>query len=132
MFGEQRPGLGLGVEPVVACRGLNVRVLAAAAVSAGSVGVATRNVASGVSAVMAIEKSIHRERRTMQTIIERDEVRRLVAEEGGQLVEVLPNREYEDEHLQGAINFPLKQLNKETAQRLDRDRPVITYCHDYL
>jgi Rhodanese-related sulfurtransferase len=68
----------------------------------------------------------------MPTIIERDEVRRLVAEEGGQLVEVLPNREYEDEHLQEAINLPLKELNKETAERLDRDRPVITYCHDYL
>lgn len=68
----------------------------------------------------------------MPTIIERDEVRRLVAEEGGQLVEVLPNREYEDEHLQGAINLPLKQLNKQTAALLDRDRPVVTYCHDYL
>ncbi|MBW3557292.1 MAG: rhodanese-like domain-containing protein [Actinobacteria bacterium] len=68
----------------------------------------------------------------MPTIIERDEVRRLAAEEGGQLVEVLPNREYEDEHLQGAINLPLKQLNKQTATRLDRERPVVTYCHDYL
>jgi rhodanese-related sulfurtransferase len=68
----------------------------------------------------------------MPTIIERDEVRRLVAEEGAQLVEVLPNREYEDEHLQGAMNLPLKQLNRETAGRLDRGRPVITYCHDYL
>jgi rhodanese-related sulfurtransferase len=68
----------------------------------------------------------------MPTIIERDEVRRLVDEEGAQLVEVLPNREYEDEHLQGALNLPLKELNKQTAVRLDRDRPVITYCHDYL
>jgi rhodanese-related sulfurtransferase len=68
----------------------------------------------------------------MPTIIERDEVRRLVAEEGAQLVEVLPNREYEDEHLTGAINLPLKQLDRETAGRLDQGRPVITYCHDYL
>lgn len=68
----------------------------------------------------------------MPTIIERDEVRRLVADEGAQLVEVLPTREYDDEHLQGAINLPLKALNPETAARLDRDRPVITYCHDYL
>lgn len=68
----------------------------------------------------------------MPTIIERDEVRRLVAEEGAQLVEVLPNREYEDEHLQGAVNLPLRQLNRQTAAGLDRDRPVITYCHDYL
>lgn len=68
----------------------------------------------------------------MPTIIERDEVRRLIREKGAQLVDVLPNREYEDEHLQGAINLPLKQLDKETAAQLDRARPVITYCHDYL
>lgn len=68
----------------------------------------------------------------MPTIIERDEVRRLVAEEGAQLVEVLPNREYEDEHIEGAVNMPLKQLNRDTAARLSSDRPVITYCHDYL
>jgi rhodanese-related sulfurtransferase len=68
----------------------------------------------------------------MPTIIERDEVRRLVVEEGAQLVEVLPDREYEDEHLKGAMNLPLKQLDREAAERLDRRRPVITYCHDYL
>lgn len=38
----------------------------------------------------------------MPTIIERDEVRRLMADEAAQLVDVLPNREYEDEHLPGA------------------------------
>ncbi|MDP8971250.1 MAG: rhodanese-like domain-containing protein [Actinomycetota bacterium] len=68
----------------------------------------------------------------MPTIIERDEVRRLVDEEGAQLVEVLPNQAYENEHPQGAVNLPLKQLDTDTADRLDRDRPVITYCHDYL
>ena len=68
----------------------------------------------------------------MPTTIERDEVRRLVAEQGGQLVEVLPPTEYEEEHLQGAINIPLKQLDAALASQLDRSRPVITYCHDYL
>jgi len=65
-------------------------------------------------------------------IIDRDELRRLVAEEAAQLVEVLPNREYEDEHLPGAINLPLKELNRQTTGTLDRGRPVITYCHDWL
>lgn len=55
-----------------------------------------------------------------------------MAEEGAQVVDVLPNREYEDEHLEGAISLPLKELNRESAERLDRDKPVITYCHDYL
>ena len=67
----------------------------------------------------------------MPTIVTRDEVQRLVSEEGGQLLEVLPREEFEDEHLAGAANIPLKELNAETAHRLDRSRPVITYCHDY-
>ncbi len=62
--------------------------------------------------------------------IHRDDVRRLV-EEGAQLVEVLPAKEYEEEHLPGAVNIPLKLLDGETAARLRRDRPVIVYCHDY-
>ncbi|HZD11626.1 MAG TPA: rhodanese-like domain-containing protein [Candidatus Binatia bacterium] len=61
--------------------------------------------------------------------VHRDEVRRLAAD-GAQLVEVLPQPEYEDEHLPGAVNLPLKKLNAATASVLDRDRPVIVYCHD--
>jgi rhodanese-related sulfurtransferase len=64
------------------------------------------------------------------TAIFRDEVRRLV-EEGVQLVDVLPHEEYEDEHLPGAMNIPLKELDRETTARLRRDAPVIVYCHDY-
>jgi rhodanese-related sulfurtransferase len=66
----------------------------------------------------------------MPTAVDRDEVQRLVAA-GAQLVEVLPQPEYEEEHLPGAINLPLKELNRETAKQLDRDRPVIVYCNDY-
>ena len=62
--------------------------------------------------------------------IDRDGVQRLVAG-GAQLVEVLPRPEYEEEHIAGAINLPLKELNRETARQLDRDRPVIVYCNDY-
>ena len=61
----------------------------------------------------------------------RDEVRRLV-EEGAQLVEVLPREEYEQEHITGAVNIPLKELDRETTAGLDHDAPVIVYCHDYL
>ncbi len=67
----------------------------------------------------------------MPTAIFRDEVRRLVQEEGAQLVDVLPREEYEDEHLPRAINIPLKELDRKTIARLNRDAPVIVYCHDY-
>ena len=67
----------------------------------------------------------------MPTPTDREEVQRLLADEDGQLVEVLPPDEYEDEHLPGAINIPLKTLDPETTRRLERERPVIVYCHDY-
>jgi len=63
--------------------------------------------------------------------IDRDEVARLLREERAQLVEVLPSDEYEDEHLPGAINIPLKMLDADTTDQLDPARPVIVYCYDY-
>ena len=62
--------------------------------------------------------------------IDRDELQRLL-DDGAQLVEVLPEAEYENEHLPGAINIPLKGLETESTRRLARDRPVIVYCYDY-
>jgi rhodanese-related sulfurtransferase len=48
-------------------------------------------------------------------------------------VEVLPAAEYTDEHLSGAINLPLKELDATTAAaRLDPTRPVVVYCWDGL
>jgi rhodanese-related sulfurtransferase len=66
----------------------------------------------------------------MPTPIDRDEVQRLL-DHDAQLVEVLPEADFEDEHLPGAINIPFKSLDAETARRLDRERPVIVYCNDY-
>ena len=62
--------------------------------------------------------------------IGRDDVRRLAAE-GAQIVEVLPRAEFEEEHIAGAINLPLKGLKRETTGLLRRDLPVVVYCSDY-
>jgi rhodanese-related sulfurtransferase len=67
----------------------------------------------------------------MPTPIDREELQRLVRQEGAQLVEVLPSDEYEDEHLPNAINIPLKKLDGDSTRELDRLRPVIVYCYDY-
>jgi len=61
--------------------------------------------------------------------IRRDEVRKLVAE-GAQLVEVLPSSEYEEDHLPGAINLPLRKIDSQARDVLDPGRPVIVYCWD--
>jgi rhodanese-related sulfurtransferase len=52
--------------------------------------------------------------------------------EGAQLVEVLPGEEYEEEHLPGAVNIPLKELDAHSAERLDGTRPIVVYCWDGL
>ncbi len=62
----------------------------------------------------------------MPTSIDRDDVQRLMGE-GAQLVEVLPPAMYEEMHLPAAVNIPLKDLNRETTAKLERDRPVIVY-----
>jgi len=67
----------------------------------------------------------------MPASIDRDQVRRLIAEEGAQLVEVLPAKEFGEEHIVGAVNIPLKELDQRASRKLDRDRPVIVYCNDY-
>ncbi len=66
----------------------------------------------------------------MPTPIDRDELQRLLHDERAQIVEVLPPDEFDDEHLPGAINIPLKTLDRATTLRLDRERPVIVYCYD--
>jgi rhodanese-related sulfurtransferase len=63
--------------------------------------------------------------------IDHDAVQRLIAEENAQLVEVLPAPEFGDEHITGAVNIPLKELDERAPVELDRERPVIVYCNDY-
>jgi rhodanese-related sulfurtransferase len=67
----------------------------------------------------------------MPTGIELDQLQRLLAT-GAQLVEVLPRDEYEEMHLPGAIHLPLKELDGDTAKRLDPGRAVVVYCWDAL
>ncbi len=63
--------------------------------------------------------------------IDRRELQRLLDEEAAQVVEVLPVAEYQEEHLPGAINIPLKELRSQASERLDPGRPVVVYCYDY-
>ena len=60
-----------------------------------------------------------------------DELERVLAA-GAQLVEVLPEREYAEMRIPGAINIPLKQLDAKRAGVLDHDRAVVVYCWDSL
>jgi rhodanese-related sulfurtransferase len=65
----------------------------------------------------------------MAKLIDRGQLQDLVAG-GAQLVEVLPAREYEEDHLPGARSIPLRDITRESAASLDPYRPVIVYCWD--
>src|SRR5207244_3732559 len=62
--------------------------------------------------------------------VTRDEVQQTMT--GAQLVEVLPREEYEWAHLPGALHVPLAQLDELAHQMLERGRPIVAYCNDFL
>jgi rhodanese-related sulfurtransferase len=59
--------------------------------------------------------------------IDREGVRRLI-EERAQVLDVLPAKEYGEDHLPGAINLPLRRIEVDARRVLDRDRPIVVYC----
>jgi rhodanese-related sulfurtransferase len=65
----------------------------------------------------------------MPTRIGREDVQRLVAE-GAALVEALPKESYEKRHLPGAINLPLRVIDRGVTAVLDPGRRVVVYCWD--
>jgi rhodanese-related sulfurtransferase len=67
----------------------------------------------------------------MPTGIDLAELDRLLAS-GAQLVEVLPAKDFEEEHLPGAISIPLKKIDETTIAKLDPGRAVVAYCWDAL
>ncbi len=67
----------------------------------------------------------------MFATVDRNELRRLIADEQAQVVEVLPRPEFDWAHIDGAVNIPLKELDEEATDDLDRSRPVVAYCNDF-
>ncbi|MFL5842139.1 MAG: rhodanese-like domain-containing protein [Thermoleophilaceae bacterium] len=63
--------------------------------------------------------------------IDNARVRKLL-DAGAQVVEVLPEEEYHEEHLPGALNIPLKKLDAQTTADLDKRKAVVVYCWDAL
>ena len=61
--------------------------------------------------------------------IDRAEVQRLMAR-GAQIVDVLPAREYGEDHLPGAVNLPLRKIEAEALRVRAPSRRVVVYCAD--
>lgn len=66
----------------------------------------------------------------MPTVVDRNEVQRLVAERDALVVEVMPKEEYDAEHIAGAANLPIKEMSAGTTSHLGKNRPIIVYCWD--
>jgi phage shock protein E len=66
---------------------------------------------------------------TMAHEVDREEVRRLM-KQGAQIIDVLPTREYGEDHLPGAVNLPLRRIEVEARRALDPSRPIVVYCAD--
>jgi rhodanese-related sulfurtransferase len=61
--------------------------------------------------------------------VQRQDVQALI-DKGAQIVEVLGAEEYEEDHLPGAINIPLRKIDGQAKEKLDPGRPVLVYCWD--
>ncbi len=46
------------------------------------------------------------------------------------LVDVLSEEHYEDEHIEGAINIPLDEIASKAIERFDKDEEIVVYCKD--
>jgi rhodanese-related sulfurtransferase len=66
----------------------------------------------------------------MATIATTEDVQRL-QESGAVLLEVLPKTAYDLEHIPGARNVPLPDLDAEALEPFDRDQPIVVYCYDH-
>jgi rhodanese-related sulfurtransferase len=65
----------------------------------------------------------------MPTHITREDVQRMTVD-GAVLVDTLPEGEYAEEHIAGAVNIPLKKLDRQTTAHLAKDDALIVYCYD--
>jgi rhodanese-related sulfurtransferase len=61
--------------------------------------------------------------------VDLDGLRRLI-DQGAQIVDAMPAREYGLDHIPGAINLPLRKIGTEARVVLDPDRSIVVYCAD--
>lgn len=50
---------------------------------------------------------------------------------GAQVIEVLSGKQYNEQHIPGAISLPLSKFTASEMARLNKERPVVVYCWDY-
>ena len=46
------------------------------------------------------------------------------------LIDVLSEESYNESHIKGAVNIPLKRIASKAKERFDKDEPLVVYCSD--
>lgn len=67
----------------------------------------------------------------MSQTIDRETLKRKI--DGGDtfhLVEVLPSKDFEEEHLPGAINVPLSKIGRVARERFEPNDEIVVYCRN--
>lgn len=65
----------------------------------------------------------------MADVINREELRRAIEEGSVVVLEALPPMHFDKEHLPGARNLPLDDLDELAGQLMpDKDQAIVTYC----
>lgn len=66
----------------------------------------------------------------MVTIADTGRVQELL-DSGAQVIEVLPQSAWRQEHLPGALSIPLPEMRADSVSDLDFSKPTVVYCYDH-
>jgi rhodanese-related sulfurtransferase len=50
---------------------------------------------------------------------------------GALLLEVLSRKQFDEQHIPGAISLPLSKFTPSEVAKLDKNRATVVYCWDY-
>lgn len=64
---------------------------------------------------------------TARCVIDGARARSLIAD-GGTLLDVRTTSEYAEQHIDGAINIPLAELEARLSELYENDEPLVIYC----
>jgi rhodanese-related sulfurtransferase len=68
----------------------------------------------------------------MADTITREQLKRKIdAREDFVLIDVLSRESYQREHLPGAVNIPVNEVNEESVARLPKDKDIVVYCGSF-
>lgn len=63
--------------------------------------------------------------------ITKEELKDKLENDSVKLIEVLEEEEFNNSHIAGAINIPLKRIGTEAKQKFNEEDEIVVYCSDY-